>query len=209
MVGDFDIVRVITIKHLVYWYFIIVILSQHIVYYSSLWQSPERVATSGYPRQAAQLYRILRYHSKLTQVPFRYVIYSYTIIVKHTSRFLVQYSEATSFKALHETKLLFCSIIAVENNILFQNIVTIRGVVHESKTVVSSLIGSRRSPSPYATTHIGEHVYAKPESRVSYYAASNLTHVSQVSSLSHIITTLTFCFTTSKRKCDLNLTLIF
>ncbi|CAG9117875.1 unnamed protein product [Plutella xylostella] len=39
--------------------------------------------------------------------------------------------------------------------------------------------GSRRSPSPYATTHIGEHVYAKPESRVSYYAASNLTHVSQ------------------------------
>lgn len=40
--------------------------------------------------------------------------------------------------------------------------------------------GSRRSPSPYATTQIGEHVYAKPESRVSYYAASNLTHVSQV-----------------------------
>ncbi|XP_072946548.1 tyrosine-protein kinase Dnt [Epargyreus clarus] len=39
--------------------------------------------------------------------------------------------------------------------------------------------GTRRSPSPYATTHIGEHVYAKPESRVSYYAASNLTHVSQ------------------------------
>ncbi|KAJ2940622.1 hypothetical protein O0L34_g14727 [Tuta absoluta] len=39
--------------------------------------------------------------------------------------------------------------------------------------------GSRRSPSPYATTHIGEHVYAKPDSRVSYYAASNLTHVSQ------------------------------
>ncbi|CAG9581177.1 unnamed protein product [Danaus chrysippus] len=39
--------------------------------------------------------------------------------------------------------------------------------------------GSRRSPSPYATTHIGEHIYAKPESRVSYYAASNLTHVSQ------------------------------
>ncbi|XP_050680727.1 tyrosine-protein kinase Dnt [Leptidea sinapis] len=39
--------------------------------------------------------------------------------------------------------------------------------------------GSRRSPSPYATTHISEHVYAKPESRVSYYAASNLTHVSQ------------------------------
>ncbi|XP_063827690.1 tyrosine-protein kinase RYK-like [Ostrinia nubilalis] len=38
--------------------------------------------------------------------------------------------------------------------------------------------GSRRSPSPYATTHIGEHIYAKPESRVSYYAASNLTHVS-------------------------------
>ncbi|KPI91796.1 Tyrosine-protein kinase RYK [Papilio xuthus] len=44
--------------------------------------------------------------------------------------------------------------------------------------------GSRRSPSPYATTHIGEHVYAKPESRVSYYAASNLTHVSQRSNLS-------------------------
>ncbi|GBP73513.1 Tyrosine-protein kinase RYK [Eumeta japonica] len=40
--------------------------------------------------------------------------------------------------------------------------------------------GSRRSPSPYATTHIGEHVYAKPDSRVSYYAASNLTHVSQL-----------------------------
>ncbi|XP_028032644.1 tyrosine-protein kinase Dnt isoform X1 [Bombyx mandarina] len=39
--------------------------------------------------------------------------------------------------------------------------------------------GSRRSPSPYATTQIGEHVYAKPDSRVSYYAASNLTHVSQ------------------------------
>ncbi|CAH3964766.1 tyrosine-protein kinase Drl [Pieris brassicae] len=39
--------------------------------------------------------------------------------------------------------------------------------------------GSRRSPSPYATTHISDHVYAKPESRVSYYAASNLTHVSQ------------------------------
>ncbi|XP_041975331.1 tyrosine-protein kinase Dnt [Aricia agestis] len=42
--------------------------------------------------------------------------------------------------------------------------------------------GSRRSPSPYATTHISEHVYAKPESRVSYYAASNLTHVSQQTS---------------------------
>ncbi|XP_037968647.2 tyrosine-protein kinase Dnt isoform X2 [Plutella xylostella] len=48
--------------------------------------------------------------------------------------------------------------------------------------------GSRRSPSPYATTHIGEHVYAKPESRVSYYAASNLTHVSQTNTLKDRIT---------------------
>ncbi|GLV43124.1 Derailed 2 [Carabus blaptoides fortunei] len=49
-------------------------------------------------------------------------------------------------------------------------------------------VSSRRSPSPYATTHIAVadnsgHMYVKPEycpSRVSYYASSQLTHLSQV-----------------------------
>lgn len=48
---------------------------------------------------------------------------------------------------------------------------------------------SRRSPSPYATTHIAladntGHVYVKPDSypsRVSYYASSQLMHMAQVS----------------------------
>lgn len=47
---------------------------------------------------------------------------------------------------------------------------------------------SRRSPSPYATTHIAladnsGHVYVKPDSypsRVSYYASSQLMHIAQV-----------------------------
>lgn len=61
--------------------------------------------------------------------------------------------------------------------------------MNEFPTILNQFIsytGSRRSPSPYATTHIGEHIYAKPESRVSYYAASNLTHVSQVITFLHI-----------------------
>lgn len=56
-------------------------------------------------------------------------------------------------------------------------------------------VSSRRSPSPYATTHIAladnsGHMYVKPEycpSRVSYYASSQLTHLSQVSNcLQHV-----------------------
>lgn len=55
-------------------------------------------------------------------------------------------------------------------------------------------VSSRRSPSPYATTHIAladnsGHMYVKPEycpSRVSYYASSQLTHLSQVSNCLHV-----------------------